>query len=141
MLTQTIDQVQAQEKISLSCLCRLVGVDRQKYYRYKAKREAKQELAEQVISLVQPIRNKMPRIGGKKLYYLLYNDLKLLKVGRDKLFNVLRANNLLIRPRKCYHKTTNSFHRFKKHKNKLESTRIQRPEQVWVSDITYIGTR
>lgn len=125
----------------MSCLCRLVGVDRQKYYRYKAKIEAKQELVEQVISLLQPIRNQMPRIGGKKLYYLLYNDLKSLKVGRDKFFNILRANNLLIRPRKCYHKTTNSFHRFKKHKNKLESTRIQRPEQVWVSDITYIGTR
>lgn len=48
---------------------------------------------------------------------------------------------MLIKPKKQYHITTNSHHRFRKHKNLIENFNIQRPEQVWVSDITYIGTR
>ncbi len=37
--------------------------------------------------------------------------------------------------------TTNSHHRFRKHKNMILDMAITRPEQVWVSDITYIGKR
>ena len=125
----------------MSALCRLVGVNRLKYYRAKKAKSEDKALAEQVISLVQPIRQKMPRIGTRKLYYLLQESLKRLKVGRDKLFKILRANGMLIKPTRSYHVTTNSHHRFRKHKNKIDQLEIDRPEQVWVSDITYIGTR
>lgn len=64
-----------------------------------------------------------------------------LKIGRDKLFKILKANNLLIKHRKKYHITTNSHHRFRKHKNQIKEMEFIRPEQVWVSDITYIGNR
>lgn len=83
----------------------------------------------------------MPRIGTRKLYYLLEPELKELRVGRDKLFTIMKANNLLIKPKRQYHKTTNSYHRFRKHKNLIQEMKINRPEQVWVSDITYIGNR
>jgi len=64
-----------------------------------------------------------------------------LKVGRDKLFRILRANHLLIEPKKRYHITTNSHHRFRKHKNLVSKMNIKEAETVWVSDITYVGTR
>jgi len=83
----------------------------------------------------------MPKIGTRKLYYLLEDELKELKVGRDKLFKILKANQLLIKPKKKYHITTNSHHRFRKHKNQIKEMEFIRPEQVWVSDITYIGNR
>lgn len=83
----------------------------------------------------------MPRLGTRKLYYLLRPKLECLKIGRDKLFEILRANQLLIRPKRQYHVTTNSYHRFRKHKNLIEYIDIQGPEQVLVSDITYIGNR
>ena len=83
----------------------------------------------------------MPRIGSKKLYYLLNKDLKTLKIGRDKFIDILRANHLLIIQKRSYHVTTNSHHRFRKYKNKLLDLQINQPEQVWVSDITYIGKR
>jgi len=83
----------------------------------------------------------MPRIGVKKLYYILKDELRALKVGRDKLFTILSANNMLIIPKKKYHITTNSHHRFKKHKNLIKDTDYTRVNQIWVSDITYTGTR
>ena len=86
--------------------------------------------------MVVEIRQSMPRIGAKKLYYLLNIELKQLKIGRDKFIDILRANHLLIVPKRSYHITTNSHHRFRKHQNQILELLIQRPEQVWVSDIT-----
>ena len=95
----------------------------------------------QVIELVKEIRHQMPRIGTRKLHHLLDKPLSNLGVGRDRLFAILRANHMMIKPKRTYHITTNSHHRFRKHKNLIEHIEIKRPEEVWVSDITYIGTR
>lgn len=90
---------------------------------------------------MQSIRVTMPRLGTRKLYHILKPQLILLNIGRDKLFRILRANNLLIKPKRSYHITTDSHHRFRKHKNLVNTLDIERPEQVWVSDITYTGNR
>ena len=95
----------------------------------------------QVLCLVNEVRITMPKIGTRKLYYLLENQLKDLKIGRDKLFRILKANQMLIKPKRSYHITTDSHHRFRKHKNQIKTLEISRPEEVWVSDITYIGNR
>ena len=121
--------------------CTLFGVDRQVYYRKIKRRIIKQDKAQLVVNMVLDIRIQMPRIGSKKLYYLLGEDLKKLKIGRDKFIDILRANHLLIVPKRSYHITTNSHHRFRKYKNQLLDLQINKPEQVWVSDITYIGKR
>ena len=91
--------------------------------------------------MVRSIRIKMPRLGTRKLYHMLKNRLSALNVGRDKLFSILKANRMLIKPKRSYHVTTNSHHRFRKHKNIVKDTKITRPERVWVSDITYLGSR
>ncbi len=116
-------------------------MNRQVYYRAIQGFKTKQQLSTKVIELVNSIRIIMPRIGTRKLYYLLESQLKTLGVGRDKLFKILKANNLLIRPKKKYHVTTDSHHRFRKHKNQIKDLEFIRPEQVWVSDITYVGNR
>ena len=121
--------------------CTLFGINRQVYYRKIKRRKTRQYNASKVVSMVLGIRQTMPRIGAKKLYFLLNNELKQLKIGRDKFINILRANHLLIIPKRSYHITTNSHHRFRKHQNQILELQIQRPEQVWVSDITYIGKR
>jgi len=121
--------------------CRLLGVSRQVYYRSLRSRSKRQHTAQQVIELVNQIRIQMPRLGTRKLYHLLKEDLKKLGVGRDKLFSILKANHMLIIPKRSYHITTDSRHRFRKHKNIIADLAVVRPEQLWVSDITYIGSR
>jgi len=99
-----------------------------------------------VVEMVRAIRERMPRLGARKLYVKLKDKLgplggTPLGVGRDRLFEILRANHLLISPKRQYHVTTDSHHRFRKHKNLVEDLEITRPEQVFVADITYIGER
>ncbi len=116
-------------------------MSRQAYYRSFWSLEIKADIAQKVVALVEDIRKRMPKIGGRKLYHLLKRALQELGVGRDKLLLILRKNHLLNYPKRSYHVTTNSYHRFKKHKNLIEKLKIERAEQVWVSDITYIGRR
>ena len=98
-------------------------------------------MAQKVIALVRGIRNIMPRLGARKLYHKLERELSKINVGRDKLFRILKANHLLIKPERSYHVTTDSHHRFRKHKNIVSTLEIKRPEQIWASDITYVGNR
>ena len=119
----------------------MFGVDRQVYYRHLKRRAKRQQNARQVVDWVAELRMIHPKMGGKKLYFLLKEKLENLRIGRDKFFDFLRANHLLIIPKKSYHKTTNSYHRFKKHKNLIKDYQYKKPNNVWVSDITYLGNR
>lgn len=88
-------------------------------------------------------RKFMPRLGTRKLYYLLEKEFKQqqLKVGRDKLFSFLRHEHLLIKPLKNYTKTTFSKHWLHKHPNLVKGRHAQAVERLWVSDITYLKTK
>jgi transposase InsO family protein len=140
-MTRTINNFREQQNETLSFACQLFGVDRQVYYRAIRKKQYKVDIATQVVKLVDTIRLSMPRVGSKKLYYLLNDELKALKVGRDKFIAILRANHLLVKTKRRYHVTTNSYHRFRKHGNLILDLPIHKPEQVWVADITYIGNK
>ena len=116
-------------------------MDRQVYYRSLKRSTVRTDKAQKVVLLVEEKRMTQPKVGGKKLYFMLKESLKSLNIGRDKFFDILRANHLLIVPKRSYHVTTNSHHRFRKHKNMILDYQITKPNQVWVADITYIGNR
>ena len=121
--------------------CRLFGVNRQVYYRRKKSESNSKKRATLVVDKVQKVRQYMPELGTRKLYKKLYEELRELKVGRDKLFTIMKSNHMQIQKKRQYHVTTNSHHRFRKHKNLIEHMQVERPEQIWVADITYVGTR
>jgi putative transposase len=129
--------------MSLSRCCRLFGISRQAIYQAEhryLKRE--QELAP-VKEMVMGIRMDMPRLGTRKLHHLIKDELetRAIKMGRDALFSYLKRQNMLIRPKKNYTRTTNSKHWMRKHPNLLQERKVERAEQVFVSDITYIKSR
>jgi len=82
----------------------------------------------------------MPRLGGRKLYYLLRERLEEngIKLGRDGFFTLLRQRRLLVPPKRSYIKTTHSKHWMRKHPNLLKELTVERVEQVFVADITYV---
>lgn len=92
--------------------------------------------------IVQNRRKSLPREGVRKLKKSLKDDFDKanLKVGRDTLFNILRKHNMLTLRKKPSYRTTNSLHRFYKYKNSIKDLEVNRANQVWVSDITYIRT-
>ncbi|WP_299314622.1 IS3 family transposase [uncultured Aquimarina sp.] len=126
-------------KVSLGSFCRLLGVTRQAYYQHFWYREQLAFEDELIVCEVLKIRKNHRHMGGRKLYELLQPFLleHQIKMGRDRLFDVLSANNLLVRRKKKQTITTNSFHRFKKYSNLIREFIPKSPNQLWVSDITY----
>lgn len=86
------------------------------------------------------LRRFMPRLGTRKLYHLIKPALceQGIKLGRDGLFDYLREADLLVKPKRSYTKTTFSKHWMRKHPNLLQDVCADRPEKVFVSDITYV---
>ncbi|MFD2727496.1 IS3 family transposase [Hyunsoonleella rubra] len=119
--------------------CRLLGVTRQAYYQHFWYREQLSFEEDLIVSEVLRIRKNHRHMGGRKLYELLQPFLldHQIKMGRDRLFDILSANRLLIRRKKKQTITTNSFHRFKKYSNLIRDFIPTKPNQLWVSDITY----
>lgn len=116
-----------------------LGFSRQAYYQYWQRQQGQAGQEAQVVELVKGLRLEHPRLGGRKLYDLLKEELinREIKVGRDALFELLAAKGLLIRPRRRTVRTTFSYHRFRKYPNQIKDLVIERPNQVWVADITY----
>ena len=87
------------------------------------------------------IRRQMPRIGTRKLHYLLKDTFQKERIamGRDRLFDLLRGEGLLINRKRKYIRTTNSRHWMRKYPNLVGQLQITQPEQVWAADITYIA--
>lgn len=119
--------------------CCYLNISRQAYYQYCRRVMIREAHEEQVVKFVQKERMLQPRIGARKLQYLLAcNDIS---IGRDHLFNVLRERRLLVPTKRAYHKTTDSHHRFRCHPNLIKAGfKPKKPNQLWVADITYLPT-
>jgi len=116
-----------------------LGISRQAYYK-QCKAQVQRDTHEQrILSFIALERMIQPRIGTRKLKYLL--SLQRLIIGRDKLFKLLASHQMLVSRQRAYHKTTNSNHHFTCHPNLIkEGLSPQKPEQLWVADITYLPT-
>jgi len=123
--------------------CCLFGYTKQAYYKCSSHSQYRATKAKQAKEAVLQIRRQMPRIGTRKLYFMLkdYFQQEDIKVGRDKLFTLLGQEDLLIVKRKKYTVTTNSRHWMHKYPNLIKDLIIHRPEQLWVADITYLDTQ
>jgi len=127
------------QRHSLGRLCLLFGITRQAYYQFYWQAKEISFEQELVIKQVIEIRKRHPRLGVRKLLVLLdpYLLEHQIKMGRDALFELLAAHRLLIKRRKRRAHTTLSFHWLRKYPNLIRDYTPIRPNQLWVSDITY----
>lgn len=129
-------------RYTVSGICETHGFSRQAYYKQRNASYRKIFMESIIIDQIRVIRNKQPKIGTRKLYFKIKPTLIEMgyKFGRDQLFELLRKENMLIRRRRKYVKTTDSRHRFTKYSNLIRELEINKPNQVYVADITYIRT-
>ena len=125
--------------IGLAKLCGWFGITRQAYYQniWEGISTAIEE--ELIIKKVIEIRGKHRRMGTRKLYKKLQTFMEHhhIKMGRDALFTLLSANNLLVRRRRRRVQTTQSYHWLRKYPNLIRDFVPTAINQLWVSDITY----
>ncbi len=113
-------------------------------YFYKQQKDAAKEVEKEkrIKQLIDRERKLLPRVGTRKIHHLIKTDLETqeLKFGRDKLFRLMQKQGLLIKPQRRYIQTTMSKHWLKKWPNIIKEIKVDEPDQVWMSDITYIKT-
>jgi putative transposase len=129
--------------LNISALCSAFGFTRQAYYKLRKSKSKERIKNEKVLEMVKKVRKRQSRLGTEKVY----NRIKItlieqeIKMGRDKLNGLLRDEQMLVGKKKNHTRTTNSYHRYRKWSNLLKDMELTRPEQAWVSDITYVSTK
>ena len=123
-------------------MCDYFQYTRAAYYKSLKEQESACFSESLVIGMVHRERRLQPRLGVKKLYWILGDDLHqvLPHLGRDKFFSLLRRYDLLVERKRQYRKTTHSYHHLHKYCNLIKDLPVSGPNQVWVCDITYLRT-
>lgn len=124
-------------------MCRKLTMSRQNYYASRRRRQGRQVDGEVVAELVRQERKLQPRLGTRKLYHRIKPKLERsgIKLGRDRLFQELAKRDLLVPPLPAqYPRTTQSYHNLPVFRNLAKEVLVERPNQVWVSDLSYLRT-
>lgn len=127
----------------LKTVCAALGRSRQAFYKERRARARRAVDEALVVSLVDEVRAVHPQLGARKLLHLLRPELERagMGVGRDRLFEVLRARNRLVEPRRSRTPHTTRFDAsLPVSRNWVSGLVVTGPWQVLVADITYIRT-
>lgn len=141
-MNEVVDQGAKEAGIGVSELCDRVKMSRQNYYAARRLRQRRHVDEAMILELVKRERRMQPRLGGRKLRYLLQTDLKEagVSVGRDRFFELLAEHDLLVVRKPGAPHTTNSRHCLPVFRNLLAGITLNTPNEAWVSDLTYIRT-
>jgi len=122
-------------------ICMTFGYTRQAYYKHKELEEFRTKRDQNVLEEVRNIRHKQPKVGVRKLHVMLNNLGKPeLKIGRDQLFELLARNDMLVKQKRKFTHTTCPDKKATVFPNLLDKKTIDKKNQAWVVDITYLNT-
>lgn len=126
------------EQVGMDEICQTFGITRQAHYQKMAREQARQVEEEVILEMVRQVRRRHPRMGTRKVLHKIkpMSEGESLTIGRDRLFDLLREENMLVRRKKAYRKTTQAglWHAH----NLLPGLTVSQINQVWVCDITYL---
>ncbi len=133
-------QVSSTGLVSKQAASRWFGISRQAYYQARKRQLQREAEALLLVELVQGMRQRHPRMGGRKLYHELRQPMAALEIsrGRDAFFDLLREHDLLVPVKRSRRTTTRSG--LWRCPNLLAELELERVCQAWVGDITYITT-
>jgi putative transposase len=123
-----------------------LGYTEQAYHKRERAKEEQQLKASSLQTIMSEriveIRERMPKIGGEKLWVLLREELKKkgFGIGRDKFVGLYADLGFRLKKRKRRRKTTDSSNWHNQFADLRKDLIPTRPEQLMVGDITYIDT-
>ena len=117
-------------------------MSRQNYYAARQLRHKREIDEDLILALVQQERRLQGRLGGRKLLYRIKPELEAagVEIGRDRFFELLAENDLLVERKPGRPKTTHSRHSLPVYRNLLAEMELTAPNEAWVGDLTYIRT-
>lgn len=125
-------------------VCQWALMTPQNYYARRTYWRRQEVDVELMLELVCAERKEQPRLGVRKLYYLIQVELKEagVKMGRDRLFEELGKKGWLVERKPSEWPRTTSFDvNLPVFKNLIKRLKLTGRNQVWVADITYIRTQ
>jgi len=120
----------------INLLCDLLAISRSSFY-YQPTDADESVLREAVNQLAA----QFPTYGSRRLAAQLRRPPYKLTVNRKRVQRVMREERITCRVKRRTIQTTDSKHEFPRYPNLVADLEITRPDQVWVSDITYIHLR
>ena len=124
--------------LRMDVLCGLFGKSKQAFYQHHRTADDNGIDRERILLYIKEIREKLPGCGVRKIHEMLRRFYQVHHLGRDRLFDMMRKEGMLIRKRKCRKRTTFSDHNMRVYPNAIMDVIPTRPNEIWVSDITYL---
>ncbi len=109
------------------------------YYKPKGKSPERMQVEADLQDRIEAVCLEFPRYGYRRVTHQLKHERW--QVNHKKVLRIMRESDLLCRARHKWVKTTDSRHHFPRYRNLIKGMGINRLNQVWQSDITYIRIR
>jgi len=113
--------------------CASVGMARSSYY-YRSQRHDESQLGTDL----EEVAGQYPKYGTRRITHQLRRAPYGYRINRKHVQRLMREKKLLRSVKRVKYRTTDSQHPYPRFSNLVQEMEIVRPEQVWVSDITYI---
>jgi putative transposase len=128
-----IVELHTQHGYSLTMLCQVLGFARSSYYTQPG-----EAVDGELCTAIQEIQGQFPTYGTRRVTAQLRRAPYHLTINRKRVQAVMRRKQWLQPGKRRTKRTTNSQHGYARYPNLVKDLVIDHPDQVWVSDITYI---
>lgn len=113
--------------------CQLVDLPRSTYY-YRSQKADESQL----VTDMEAVVGQYPCYGSRRVAQQLRRAPYAYRINRKCAQRIMRQKHWLRPVRRKGYRTTNSNHPYPRYDNLVKELEVNRPEQVWVSDVTYI---
>lgn len=133
MKRKVVSTLSQEHSYPVTSLCSLLDLPRSSYYYQRV--QADETVVE---TAIEAIAQQFPTYGTRRVKYQLQRAPYSLQVNRKRVRRIMAQKDLLRAVKKRKKRTTDSRHPYPRYPNRVKDLVITEPDQVWVSDITYI---
>ena len=126
-------KLQKQVSFPVTMICSTLGISRSSYYYQRCSHDESQ-----LVSSIKAVQTRFLTYGTRRVTAELKREPEKIHVNRKRVQRLMRQHNLLQPVKKRKVRTTNSQHSYPRYPNLVKNKIATYPDEIWVSDITYI---